>query len=230
MRAYFGATRRTRLLLANPAFFNLRSSIEFYEVNASYPFQSDLVSLRLLTGPSGNAKNRSTSQSYCRNPKHRYETQGARASYLRGLSRKVLGLGYRNKWHYNSHSEHCELTLALHHSDSPNSSQALEIGISKRSCWLCQQFLGSLSKCMASRILVSENQGKVHSGWAMPPRTPESVKEEMCGLIDWEIHDIRERVIARRRSDSFPNSDREGETSEFSDDEERIRSRRFKKG
>lgn len=57
-------------------------------------------------------------------------------------------------------------------------------------------------------IVYSENQGKIHAGWAMPPGAPDAVKEKMRELIEWEIRDIRETIIARRRSDSFPNEDR----------------------
>lgn len=83
------------------------------------------------------------------------------------------------------------------------------IGVSKRLCWLCQQFVESLFRLENLRMLVSENQGKIHPGWAMPPGTPDAVEAWMRELIESEVREIRKKVIARRRSDSFPTEDLE---------------------
>lgn len=70
-----------------------------------------------------------------------------------------------------------------------------------------------------SRILVSENQGKIHRGWALPPETSNAVEGAMRLLIQLEINEIRESIIARRRSDSFPSEEREYAMREHKDEE-----------
>lgn len=67
----------------------------------------------------------------------------------------------------------------------------------------------SLFRLENLRMLVSENQGKIHPGWAMPSGTPDAVEAWIWELIESEVREIRRRVIARRRSDSFPTEDRE---------------------
>ena len=113
------------------------------------------------------------------------------------------------------------------------------IGVSKRVCWLCHHYLENLANIEKVEFLVSENQGKIHGGWAMPPDTSNALTtqirtEKICLanflfkrppfmpkkdhhthameaamrlLVQWEINDIRESIIARRRSDSFPNEE-----------------------
>lgn len=102
-------------------------------------------------------------------------------------------------------SAHCELTLASHALNSPSRRKTIEIGISKRLCWLCQKFVENLNAAGAIRVFVSENQGKIHAGWRMPPDTPSEIEFNMRKLIGLEIKELRGSIIARRRSDSFPN-------------------------
>lgn len=52
---------------------------------------------------------------------------------------------------------------------------------------------------------MSENQGKIHAGWRMPPDTPPGIEFHMQQLVELEIEELRASIIARRRSDSFPN-------------------------
>lgn len=102
-------------------------------------------------------------------------------------------------------SVHCELTLAEYFfQKTSSSSRTVEIGVSKRLCWLCQRYVENLNRIHKLRVLVSENQGKIHAGWAMPQGGSEAVKVAMLELIDMETHEIRESIIARRRSDFFP--------------------------
>lgn len=113
---------------------------------------------------------------------------------------------------------HCELTLALNAPQLNPPQQfgkpkPLDVGVSKRLWWLCQWFIESLTRDTSRRFRVSENQGKIHNGWAMPSRTPDTVKSAINELVEWEICDLRETIIARRRSDLFPKNERwlEGE-------------------
>lgn len=102
-------------------------------------------------------------------------------------------------------SAHCELTLALHALHSPSKPKTVEIGVSKRLCWLCQKFVENLKVAGTIRVFMSENQGKIHAGWRMPPDTPPGIEFHMQQLVELEIEELRASIIARRRSDSFPN-------------------------
>lgn len=106
-------------------------------------------------------------------------------------------------------SNHCELTLALRALDLQCPPTPIKIGVSKRVCWLCEQYLDLLSHSQNVRILVSEYQGKIHTGWRIPECTPEDIKTKMHGLVDEEVTEIRERIINQRKSDSFPLENRE---------------------
>ena len=52
---------------------------------------------------------------------------------------------------------------------------------------------------------MSENQGKIHAGWRMPPDTPSGIEFNMRKLVGLEIEELRARIINHRRSDSFPD-------------------------
>ena len=106
-------------------------------------------------------------------------------------------------------SDHCELTLALNAIKSGPTLAPIKIGVSKRICWLCKQYLDFLSESKGVRILISEYQGKIHSGWRVPARSPEDVKMIMHNLVRREITEIREQIIGRKKSDSFPPEDLE---------------------
>lgn len=106
-------------------------------------------------------------------------------------------------------SSPCEATLAIHLCQNKHRPRHVAIGVSKGLCWLCQQFVESLSRLENLWVLVSANQGKIHPGWAMPPGTPGTVEAWMRGLVKLEVREIREGMIARRRSDPFPTEDRE---------------------
>lgn len=100
---------------------------------------------------------------------------------------------------------HCELTVALHAIKYLPYSGLIELGVSKRVCWLCEKFLEKLSSQSGNRILVSEYQGKCHAGWRLPPNTAGSVETHMRQLVQDEIDEIRESIYRRKRSDSFPS-------------------------
>lgn len=101
----------------------------------------------------------------------------------------------------------CELTLILHTLQQSTIPKPIEIGVSRRLCWLCQRFVESLVRNTNHPIVYSEKQGKIHAGWAMPPGAPDKVENAMRELIEWEISDIRETILARHPSDTFPNDD-----------------------
>ena len=104
---------------------------------------------------------------------------------------------------------HCELTLALRAIESEYTITPIKIGVSKSICWLCEQYLEFLSHNQTVRLLVSQYQSKIHAGWRIPKNTPESVKKKVHLLVHDEVTEIRERIVNRRKSDSFPSEDRE---------------------
>ena len=104
---------------------------------------------------------------------------------------------------------HCELTLALRGIESECTITPIKIGVSKRICWLCEQYLDFLSHNQRVRLLVSQYQSKIHAGWRIPENTPEAVKKKVHLLVHEEVTEIRESIISRRKSDSFPSENRE---------------------
>lgn len=102
-------------------------------------------------------------------------------------------------------SAHCELTLALHALNSSFIPNTIEIGVSKRLCWLCQEFLKYLNIAGLIQVFVSQNQGKIHAGWRMPPDTPHGIAFRMRKLVRLEIEELRANIMNHRRSDSFPD-------------------------
>lgn len=73
----------------------------------------------------------------------------------------------------------CELIVALHAVNSLPYSGIIELGVSKFVCWLCQKFLESLSLHSANRMLISQYQGRCHTGCRLPLGTPGPVEEDM---------------------------------------------------
>ena len=102
-------------------------------------------------------------------------------------------------------SAHCELTLALHALNSPSEPRTIEIGVSKGLCCLCQKFVKYLNVAGLIQVFVSQNQGKIHAGWRMPPDTPSGIEFQMRNLVEREIEELRASTINHRRSDSFPD-------------------------
>lgn len=101
---------------------------------------------------------------------------------------------------------HCELIVVLHMAKISASKQ-IEIGVSEGLCFLCETFLKIFTLETQIRINISRFQGEIHSGWMMPPQASNLMKGKMQKWINNEINDVRESVIARRRSDSFPAAD-----------------------
>lgn len=55
-------------------------------------------------------------------------------------------------------------------------------------------------------FFISENQGKIHADWA-PPGASCVVDQDIRELTEEDICELRERIIARRRGDSFPSKE-----------------------
>lgn len=205
--AYYRVAWRVRTLLKDPNFFKLRGSIRFVEVN--FPcFFSILVSWTY-----GLSKIPFLPQKTFVVPRNLAEilNEDAKKSHSDQVTLKDIALKYPNQSLPATGSAsitvstHCELTLALHALHSPFKPKTIEIGVSKRLCWLCQKFVENLRVAGAIRVFASENQGKIHADWGMPPDTPSGIEFSMRQLVELEIEQLRTSIIARRRSDSFWN-------------------------
>ncbi|MCJ1467438.1 hypothetical protein MMC07_006063 [Pseudocyphellaria aurata] len=100
-------------------------------------------------------------------------------------------------------SVHCELTLLLH--SIARTAHTVKIGVSKHYCWLCEKYIEFFqSHCKPEKkVLVAGFQGKIPSGWRLPPDTPALVKECIQGLLKDEMEEIRADVADLARSDSW---------------------------
>ena len=106
-------------------------------------------------------------------------------------------------------SVHCELTLAAHLFQKYKDDKArktFDIGISKRTCWLCQRYLNFLGQSCGMRFVVSKYHGKIYPGWKPPPDGSPKAFKRIVRLLEQEIDEILETVWQRRYSDSFPGS------------------------
>jgi hypothetical protein len=83
-------------------------------------------------------------------------------------------------------------------------SNFIEIGISKYSCWLCERFMECLAKTESVQFVVSGFQGKMQSGWKLPPDPPYA-QDTICmaELVTHETDEILEAVDRKRRSDHW---------------------------
>ena len=126
-----------------------------------------------------------------------------------------VGLMYPN--HHSFHqtgstqitvSAHCELTLALNALNSSSKPKTIEIGVSKRLCWLSQQYVGMLN-VTGLRVHVSGYNGKIQAGWRMPPKTPSAIELDMRNLVERELEELRATIIACRTSQLFLDELRE---------------------
>lgn len=100
---------------------------------------------------------------------------------------------------------HCKLILALRAIESGNTATTINIGVSKSTCWLCEQYLEFLSHNQNVRLLVSQCHGKIHAGWQIPKNTPEAVKKKVHLLVHEEVTEIHKSIIYRREYGSLQN-------------------------
>lgn len=105
-------------------------------------------------------------------------------------------------------SARCELILALDSLNSASKPKSIEIGVSKRICWLSEQYVRTLN-VTGLRVHVSGYNSKILAGWRMPPNTPSTVEADMRNLVEQEFEDLREGIIACRRSQVFLDKLRE---------------------
>jgi hypothetical protein len=188
---YYGAARRIQALLMKSRLTHLRGSIFMREIRPTQPRLVE-VTANVVQILNDHAE------------KTGYEEINA-ADFMERFQQPVHESGRPQKITVSSHSE---LTLALHlYETMTRSKHFMGMGVSKGCCWLCEQFLDTLSRQKKQVVVeVSHNQGKIHAGWDMPDKTPSSVAEKMLQIIDQELCDIRATVIARRKSDSFPTA------------------------
>jgi hypothetical protein len=83
----------------------------------------------------------------------------------------------------------------------------IKVGVSKRTCRLCQRFLLTLRTPDGSepRILLRSFSGKCPSGWRVPPQAPAFMAADMLSYIREEVEYIITKVANWEGSDSEPS-------------------------
>lgn len=108
-----------------------------------------------------------------------------------------------------SASVHCELTVAMHKMKRlGNNLSPIEIGVSKRCCYLCGTFIGKINESGKQQLLVSGLQGKTYAGWRFPPETPLHLQRAITNLARKEVDELRSFADSKH---SFPTADSEDE-------------------
>ena len=52
------------------------------------------------------------------------------------------------------------------------------------------------------KVYLSKNQGKIHSGWMLPPHASQSkIEKDMRESVDLEVKTLRESILRKARSD-----------------------------
>lgn len=87
----------------------------------------------------------------------------------------------------------------------------VEIGVSKGCFWLCEKFLDHL-RARGLQFLVTGFHGKLQPGWMCPPTASAQDGDAVAALVADALKEIVERVLNRRRSDSFPHAESDGES------------------
>lgn len=96
----------------------------------------------------------------------------------------------------------CESTSVLHSMENP--VYPVPLGLSKHCCWLCEKFIKAFQALHKpeKKFFVSDGfQGKIHSGWSLPPNTPAEVQTSIEELFENKLDEIREELEGRRHSD-----------------------------
>lgn len=101
-------------------------------------------------------------------------------------------------------SVHAECIVALFMASLPRSWKFVEIGCSKGSCWLCEQYLATDTRLM---FHVSNVHGKLQPGWVMPPGGDPSVEAHIVDVINDGLQEVILRAVGSKRSDSEPRSE-----------------------
>lgn len=60
-------------------------------------------------------------------------------------------------------------------------------------------------------FLVSNFHGKLQPGWTCPASVGGMVRDSVEGIVRDAVREILEKVLNRRRSDSFPHDESDGE-------------------
>lgn len=87
----------------------------------------------------------------------------------------------------------------------------VEIGVSKGSCWMCEKFLAHI-RTRGLQFLVTGFHGKLQPGWMCPPNASPQDSDAVAARVGDALKEIIEHVLNRRRSDSFPHADSDGES------------------
>lgn len=102
-----------------------------------------------------------------------------------------------------TYTVHAECTVAMFMASLSRPWEFVEIGCSKGSCWLCEQYLGLDTRL---KFHVSNVHGKLQPGWTIPPGGDVQVDTQVVESIGDEFEEIVLRAVGSKRGDSEPRS------------------------
>jgi hypothetical protein len=99
---------------------------------------------------------------------------------------------------------HCECVLVMFLMNEFGKSDAIEVGVSKSSCWPCTVYLEELCRVENLKISISSTHCKTYAGWQFPSTLErhQSIYQMMMDRTEDRISEFLRSVEARRRSDS----------------------------
>ncbi len=108
-----------------------------------------------------------------------------------------------------STAPHAELAIAIRLADymkAHNLEGPIEIGVSKASCYWCQQYLDFLHESLQPKLNIVNRatHGKCIDGWLIPDH-PADIKRQMLDFVGDKMQAIFDLTNAHRcKSDSVP--------------------------
>lgn len=103
------------------------------------------------------------------------------------------------------HSVHVECTLAVYLASLGRPWSNIEIGCSKRSCWLCESYLSHRQAGLAFHV--RNVHGKLQPGWTMPEGGDAMVEKSVRALVMNEVIEVMHKAHNGKRGDSHPRLD-----------------------
>ena len=90
---------------------------------------------------------------------------------------------------------HAEVAVVVKAMEMFTHLNTVKIGVTKLSCWCCQEFLSILDRESSVTLSWRRSHGKLYAGWRMPSGLPISVATQMQRLITQEM----ETLLAERQ-------------------------------
>lgn len=109
-------------------------------------------------------------------------------------------------------SIHAECKLAVHMAGLGKNWKYVEIGVSKRSCWLCEMFLTSRLSPLVFHL--RNFHGKLQPGWTVPLSCDAETQAYMTRLLDEGLEEVLMKSHDSMRIDSPVRSGGDSDSEE----------------